>query len=276
MSNIAPFEAARSGVQRMQAEIVKLLPVHVTFDRFERIVATALRKTPTLLNCDQNSLFEAVTLCATDGLMPDGREAALVVFKGRVAYMPMVAGIVKRIHQSGELVSLTSQVVYADDVFRYWTDEHGEHIVHEPNMASTSDKIICVYAQAKTRNGGTFLEVLRLADIEKIKNTSRSKDTGPWKDWFAEMAKKSAIRRLSKTLPMSFDTMDLIARDNQFHELSSSEGEETTPPKAKTKASAPRAKASLDALSSAKRETQKEEVILDADVVDDVVSEDEY
>jgi recombination protein RecT len=202
----------------MRPEISRVLPPHVTPERFERITLTALQRTPDLLDTDRKSLFGAVMQCAQDGLQPDGREAALVKFGKQSAYMPMVAGLLKLARQSGEIASLTAQVVYEADTFDYWIDEHGEHLSHRPELVGDQGKAVAVYAMARTDNGESVVEVMRVSEIEKVRKASRSGNNGPWKDWWSEMARKTAIRRLFKRLPRSTDRLDQAAhRDDQFY-----------------------------------------------------------
>ena len=49
------------------------------------------------------------------------------------------------------------------------------------------------------------IEVLTPADIEYAKSVSKTgnKGWGPWKDRYEEMARKTAVRRLAKYLPLS-------------------------------------------------------------------------
>lgn len=199
--------------------IKSMLPPHVDLKKFQRIAFTAVQKSPNLAG--QAGLLESVIDCAKDGLMPDGKEAALVPFKGKVTYMPMVAGILKKIRQSGELKSLTANVVLEGDEFRSWTDENGPHFKHESSLLSESTNIIGAYAVAITKDGGTYFEVLKKSDIEKIRKSSSGGENGPWKTWYDEMAKKSAIRRLAKRLPMSTDIesgLETVYKDDQFYE----------------------------------------------------------
>ena len=70
-------------------------------------------------------------------------------------------------------------------------------------------------------------------DVEKIKQVSRGKN-GPWSGPFAyEMWKKSAIRRLSKRLPMSTDLEHTIKADDNLYDLDGNEGSENAPEKTK-------------------------------------------
>lgn len=207
----------RHQLGQMAPEIAKVLPEHVTADRFERITLTALQRSPELLNCDRKSLFESVMQCAADGLQPDGREAALTKFGQKVAYMPMVAGILKKVRQSGDLATITAHVVYEADSFEYWIDDEGEHLTHRPEMLDEPGKPRAVYAMARTTDGSVYIEVLRMSDVDQIRRASRSSGRGPWADWWDQMAKKSAIRRLAKRLPMSTDLDRVVSRDDQFY-----------------------------------------------------------
>ena len=224
MSNeIKPIDEIRGTLARMEGQIKSALPPHISPEKFTRVVMTALQMTPSLLACDRASLYGACMKCAQDGLLPDGREAALVKFKESVAYMPMVSGILKKVRNSGELSSITSQIVHKNDRFRYWVDSDGEHLEHEPLVFGDRGEEIGVYALAKTKDGGVYVEVMTLAQVDAIRNVSRSKD-GPWSGPFAsEMARKSAIRRLAKRLPMSTDIEQTIHRDDQFYDLKPSE-----------------------------------------------------
>ena len=209
----------RNQLLQLSQEIAKVLPEHVTPERFERITMTAIQRNPDLLTCSRKSLLESVMQCAQDGLIPDGREAALTKFKGNVAYMPMVAGILKKVRQSGEIATMTSRVVYEADEFDYFIDDEGEHMKHVPALGGDTGKPVLVYAMARTNDSAVYIEVLTLADIEKIRKASAAKNGGPWFDWWDEMAKKSAYRRLAKRLPMSTDLERVIMRDDQFYEF---------------------------------------------------------
>lgn len=213
----------------LKPELAKVLPAHVTADKFLRVVMTAVAQSQDLRSAaaqpsGRKSLLSSCVKCATDGLVPDGREAALVTFKTKngpmVQYMPMVRGILKLVRNSGELKSLAVQVVYEKDEFNYWIDDVGEHITHKPNiLVPDRGKLLAVYAIAETKDGGRYVEVMSRGQIEQVRNVSRAKDNGPWVAWYDEMAKKSVIRRLSKKLPMSTDLEQVVQRDDALYDL---------------------------------------------------------
>lgn len=223
----------------LKTEIEKVLPAHVTPEKFMRVVLTAISQNPELYRADRRSLLTSAINAAQDGLLPDGREAAFVIFRtkervtdassGRdverwvqkVQYMPMVAGVLKKVRNSGELLSIVSNVVYKADAFRYLIDDVGEHITHEPNvLADERGPLVAVYAIAKTKGGGVYTEVMSRGQIEQVRAVSRAKDKGPWIDWYDEMARKTVIRRLSKRLPMSTDLERTLRRDDGLYDLS--------------------------------------------------------
>jgi recombination protein RecT len=223
----------RKQLDSMTSQFEKVLPGHVTVDKFVRTVNTALAGNDYLLGLDRGSLFKACLQCAADGLMPDGKEAALVPFQGKITYSPMVAGILKKIRNSGELKSLASAVVYANDLFEYYTDESGEKFMHKPLIVGDRGKIIGVYAQAILKSEGRYFEFMTEDQIEDIRKmvpaVQKGKQT-PWTGPFAdEMYRKTVIRRLSKRLPMSSDQEKIVKRDDQYYDLALAQPRDITP-----------------------------------------------
>jgi recombination protein RecT len=63
-------------------------------------------------------------------------------------------------------------------------------------------------------------------EIEKIRNISRAKDNGPWKDHWNEMARKTVLRRLMKYLSLSPELANAIAADDSTYDLTLAAREE--------------------------------------------------
>lgn len=200
-----PAEQLRQQLTRMGPELKNALPSHISPEKFQRVVLTVASLNPDLLNADRKALLGACMRCAADGLVPDGREAALVLFGGKPQYMPMVAGLLKRARNSGEISTISAHVVYEHDEFKITLGDD-EAITHNPAWATDRGKMIGVYAIAKLKDGGIQRALLSAAEVEKIRNVSRSKGAGPWVQWTEEMWKKSALRRLTKYLPMDAET----------------------------------------------------------------------
>lgn len=226
---LAPIDQIRKELFELENQFKMVLPPQVAPERFIRVTLTAIQKNQDLLAADKKSLFGACMAAATDGLIPDGREGAIVVYKTKdkstgqyiptAQWLPMVSGILKKVRNSGELASITSQVIHEKDKFRYWVDSDGEHLEHEPLLFGERGLAVGVYAIAKTKNGDIYIEPMTIEQVEQVRNVSRAKDSGPWKDWWNEMARKTAIRRLSKRLPMSTDLETLIQRDDDHYDF---------------------------------------------------------
>lgn len=236
------------------------LPPHISSEKFKSTVLTAVNLNPDLMRADRRSLFNSCSKAAADGLLPDGREGALVIYKtkegkddaGRdrwiqkVQWMPMVYGIIKKIRQSGEIASIGARIVYQAETvpptnadgtvlcdptgrplpprFRYIISDGEERLEHEPLLWGERGPMVLVYAYARFKDGTKEYEPMTKADLDKIQKSSKSKDRdgnpyGPWKDWYDEMAKKSAIRRLAKRLPLSAEIMTTISRDDDLNEI---------------------------------------------------------
>lgn len=211
-------EAVKRDLETRMPQLEAVLPRHIEAARYVRIVLTALWQNPDLLNCTKDSILRASMRCAQDGLVPDGREAALVKFGSEATYMPMVYGIVKKLRQSGEIATITSRIVYTGEIaagrFKFIITDGEERLTHEPMFSEDRGLPAYVYAAVKFKDGSVQYEVLTKGDVEKVRSISRAKNAGPWKDWWEEMARKTAIRRLSKLLPLSAEDRRLVENDD--------------------------------------------------------------
>lgn len=222
------------------------LPGHITPEKMQRTIITAVQASPDLLLADRQTLMTSCMKAAQDGLLPDGREAALVIFNTKVGkdwvkqvqYMPMVYGLRKKILQSGEIASLQTNVVYRAEmeagafIYEIGMEPPIRHrpMLDLPDEELTDDNIVAAYSLAKLKDGTTSAEVMRRGEINKVRQMSQTgaegktyrdgkpkPPKGPWVDWFSEMARKTVMRRHSKTLPMSGDV--IIDIEGQEHEV---------------------------------------------------------
>lgn len=215
MSNqLAPVDAVRNQLTAMQPQFAAALPKHVSPERFVRVVMTAVQMTPALLNADRRTLFASAMKASQMGLLPDGREGAIVTFKDQAQFMPMVAGIMKMVRNSGEISTWSVQAVYENDNFDFCLGDD-EHITHKPALTGRG-KIIAVYSIVSMKDGEKSREVMSVEDVNAIRARSRSGNSGPWVSDFAEMAKKTVVRRHAKRLPMSTDLDDVLRSDDEL------------------------------------------------------------
>lgn len=218
-TKLTPYQTFNVSLDNRKDEFIAALPNGVTYEKFARVAKTSVVSNPDLITADRNSLMLSCLKSAQDGLLPDGRESAFVVYntkdkatsgwKKMVQYMPMYQGILKKIRNSGELLSIGTHVVYKTDKFELSLGDD-EKIVHIPDLDSEQnvEDALCVYCIAKTKDGGIYREIMSVKQINKIRNKSKAYTPDKsciWNDHWEEMAKKTVIRRLSKRLPSSTD-----------------------------------------------------------------------
>lgn len=214
-------------IDQMEPQFKAALPAHVSSKKFIRAAKTALQQNPNLMTADRQSLFLACQRAAQDGLIIDGREAAIVMFKDQAQYMPMLAGILKKLRNTGEISTITAQCVYENDGFSY-DPASGAKPMHDVDWFKPRGKLLGVYALATLKDGSFQCEVMNKDQIEKVRNVSRAKSRGPWVDWYEEMACKTVLRRLAKFLPQSSDVDSVISADDEWYELNQARSSESS------------------------------------------------
>ena len=189
------------------------LPRTITVDRMIRVVLSAMTQAPKLLDCTPESVLLSVLRAAAMGLEPDGGplgQGYLVpYFNGKTKrtecqFIPGYRGLVKLARNSGEIASVTAEVVYERDSFHY---ELGldPKLTHKRNdEAPDPGKLTHCYAVARFRDGEKEFVVLNAREVAKVRESSKAQ-SGPWFDHEPEMWKKTAVRRLCKMLPLATD-----------------------------------------------------------------------
>jgi recombination protein RecT len=243
------------------------LPPNVSLDRFIRTALTGIQQNPGVCEADRQSLYLAIQRCAADGLMPDGREAALAIYGGKVNYMPMVLGIIKRLAVAG--ITIDAQVVREHDEFEQAFGDEA-HITHRaPKLGQPRGALIGVYAIAKLPNGMVMREVMDKDQIDQVRKASRSSNGGPWKDWYDEMARKTVIRRLAKRLPILDPAVaETVAADDDLYDFAAGnaqDGDSAPPEAAPARPAGPRRPRGLEAVAAAGAASQPAG---DGDVID--------
>lgn len=205
----------------LKPHLRETLPKHIDPDAFARTIQTALQVQPDLMQATPRSLMVACMKAATDGLILDGREAALVMrnvkikdggqerWEKQATYQPMVQGLMKLARNSGQIASIVAQVVYENDRFTYVLGDD-ERIEHAPApLTEDRGKAIAAYAIVKLTDGTTIREVMRASEILNIGGQgSNSYQYDPVKGKnFAEWWRKTVIRRITKYIPRSSDAV---------------------------------------------------------------------
>lgn len=200
----------------VQEQLAKVLPSHLTAERFARVALTAMTKTPRLLECTRESLLRCLMDCSAVGLEPNGREAHLIPHRnnkqGTVECTLIFdfKGLITLARRTGKIDIFRSELVCANDDF----DWQNGIVQHRINFREKRGNVFAAYSHVRFTSGADDYEVMTLEEIESIRKRSRSGDSGPWVSDFNEMAKKTVIRRHVKRLEISPELTDALEKDD--------------------------------------------------------------
>jgi recombination protein RecT len=153
-----------------------------------------------LRKCPPETIYTSLIAAAQLGLEPSATrgEGAIVPYKNVAQFQPMYRGLVKLARMNGPVKSVYAHVAYENDRFKVWLGTEAR-IEHEVAIMSRGNPV-AAYAVARLEDDDPMYEILTWDEVLKIKR--KAADTPAWRDWETEMGKKSAIKRLCKTLPV--------------------------------------------------------------------------
>lgn len=220
--SLSSWEGFQTEIIARKAELASQLPSNVSPDRFVNAAIAAVKQNPEILKATPRSLFAAITKAAQDGLIPDGREGVITVYKTDAAWNPMFFGIRKRARELDGII-IDAQVVFVGDEFDY---ELGDNpfIKHKPKARTEKTDAsagVAVYAIFRHPTEGILhREVMWKPDVFDVMNQSRAKGSLMWTTFWTEGWKKTCGRRASKSVPVSPALERLITRDDENFDFS--------------------------------------------------------
>lgn len=168
-----------------------------------------LSRKPDILKCTPESIVQGICNAAELGIAIDGRMAHLSPFntcvkeKGkpdrweeRAQLMLDWKVLLSLAKRSGLITDGTTDVVYSGDEFDYYRENGRNFIKHRPAKLGTDRGTpLGYYASFVLPSGGCDFEVMDWATVDKIRLSSKSKDSAAWRNWFDEMGRKCPLRR---------------------------------------------------------------------------------
>ena len=219
-------------LKRMQPQIEKALPKHISGDRMARVALTAYNSNPKLKECDSMSILAAVLRSSQLGLeinTPLG-QAYIIPYGKQAQFQIGYKGLLDLAYRSGEYQVIYAMEVYENDEFDY---EYGldPFIKHKPNRQPQGEPVY-YYAVYRTKNGGSNFRVWSREKVndhaKKYSQAVRKGWTSPWKTDFDSMAKKTVLKDLMKYAPMSIELAQQISNDSMVGTGVNAEGEVQT------------------------------------------------
>lgn len=216
--NIAIWEDFQVEIKNRADELASQLPSTITRERFINASIAAVKQTPDILKATPRSLFAAITKAAQDGLVPDGREGVITVYKGTAQWNPMAYGLRKRAREiDGILVD--AQVIHANDQFD-WSGGDEPHITHKIKLGDRGEMIGAYAIFKNAQEGILHREVMDAEQINATRNQSFAKDSLMWTKFVTEGWRKTVVRRGFKSVPCSAPLERLVTRDDENFDFS--------------------------------------------------------
>lgn len=183
--------------------------------RVMQVLLASIQKTPKLAECTQESIFRCAMHAVELGFYPGSvdQKAYLVPYKDQCTLIVGYKGMVELAYRSRLIKSIRARAVYAGDKFTY-KDGLNPVLDWEPGDTPRDPKNIThAYCIVETKDGGVIYDVMTKAEIDAIRGRSKASGSGPWVTDYAEMAKKTVMRRTLKMAPMSIEMVRADAID---------------------------------------------------------------
>lgn len=184
-------------------------------EQLMRHMIDCLHRTPKLAECDPRSMLSALMTCAELGFIPNSPLGTvfLIPFGRKVELVLGYKGLMTLAIRSGDVKSIQAGVATREEVERKdfdWRHGSGAFLHHKATVPDGEPAF--AWALADMATGGEQFVVLPWAEVIKTRDGSsgwqsavkfNKTKSNPWFTNEREMGTKTAIRRLSRFLPLS-------------------------------------------------------------------------
>jgi recombination protein RecT len=208
--------AFRALLESRQGSIRAVAASFMDPERIIKVVLNSFSKSPKLMECTGVSIFRSVLASVELGLEPGGatQQAYLVPFGRECTLIIGYRGLVELSYRSGLVASVNTGAVYEGDVFE---EEGGlePKLRHVKGNGDRMDSLLTnVYAVVKLKDGGMVYDSMNRKEVDAIRKRSRAGNDGPWVTDYAQMARKTVLRRALKLAPVSVELARALALEN--------------------------------------------------------------
>lgn len=186
------------------------LPVGFNITRFVQNSVALLNGNDVLLNFAKNygvaQIKAGLLRGAYLGLDALNQEMYLVPYKNTLNFMPSYKGMVKLAtkYSTRPIKTIYAKVVREGDEFEE-TIVNGDPTINFKAKPFNNDPIIGVFAVCQYTDGGIQYEVMSREEVEQCRKSSKAQNSPAWAAYFGEMAKKTVLRRLAKSISVDLD-----------------------------------------------------------------------
>lgn len=154
------------------------------------------------------------------GLDAMNKEFYLVPYGSDLQFMQGYVGRRKLVmkYSVEPVENIFAEVIRQGDTFNRWSEDGVWHYKHVQN--GFDGVIVGAFCVCKFANGSILLETMSLADLEKVRKSSKSPNSPAWNNFKEEMYKKTVMNRLTKRISLDFDNpaqRDLYDEDGSIN-----------------------------------------------------------
>lgn len=203
-------------LEKRKPDIVPFLHAQgISWDLYIAGARRAFMRDPELVKVTPVGFMQALMDCARVGLIPDGKRAAILSFKGVAQLVIMYEGFLEVIYKAGQINKVHCQVVYkGEEAFLDYDLGDDPRVDFKPPLdRDDSQPIVGAFAVATSADGGKWVELMGAKELAKVAAINKAKN-GPGKSWPGEMARKAPLRRLIKYLPKTPQLVELLEVDD--------------------------------------------------------------
>lgn len=218
-------------VQR--AEVLKELLPPDAVDQAPRLIRVAMlyfTRSPMLQEATPVSFIQCAFDSVAAGIPLDGKLGHAVVFNNKVKtaqgerwekqvkFMPDFKGIVSVARRTKQISDAVTFIVHERDYFVHGRQGPNVQCDHTPADGDRGEMkgACCILTFPE---GGWTYEFMSKSEIDKVRNSSKSKDSGPWVDWYDQMARKTVLKRALKTYCDDPQLLEAFRADDDFNEF---------------------------------------------------------
>ena len=106
-------------------------------------------------------------------------------------------------------------IFYEEDSFEVMLGSE-KSIRHIPYLGGDRGKLIAVYAVANYTSGAQEIEVMSKTEVDVVRGSSKSGNSGPWCTSYNAMARKTVLRRICKYIPRAIDAQRAVGAEESL------------------------------------------------------------
>jgi recombination protein RecT len=207
-------------LKKYQGAFQAVLPKHMSPERIVKMALSDVRNSPQLLQCDPKSLALALLQMSELALEPGSAlgHAYFVPYKNECKMIVGYRGMIELVRRSGRVTAIDAQVVREGDQIDFDLGDT-PYLKHKPKLCKRGEKagdVVAAYAIARVAGSDApVIEIMDVGQVDAIRSRSKSGGNGPWVTDYAEMARKTVVRRICKRLPMSVEVARVVQQEER-------------------------------------------------------------